>query len=298
MNIKPTAALRKIMNSGKTGVVVGAYDAFSALLVERAGFDAVYVGSYSTEAAMLGKPDLALMTRTERLMIARNVVKAVDIPVIVDAEEGYGNAISVMDAVRDFEAAGVAGIHLDDEAIPCKCPFLPGIPTNQLISVDEMCGKIEAAVKARTDPDFVVIARSDVIGTMPRDLYYKTNALEEVVRCSNAYADAGADAIFIMAHTEDDLAYFAREIHAPLVGVFAPAEPLPVASFQKAGCCLTIGSILCIYAAAKGMIDALEGLRKSQDWNTITQQMITDKEFFDILGMSEYRKYYEEFRIP
>ena len=134
--MKPTAVLREKMKSGKTVVAIGAYDAFSAILVEKAGFDAVYVGSYATEAAFLGKPDLALMSKSERLWIARNVVKAVGIPVIVDAEEGYGNAVSVMDAVLDFEAAGVAGIHLDDEEMPCKCPFLPGVPPNRLISTD------------------------------------------------------------------------------------------------------------------------------------------------------------------
>ena len=147
--LKSTTALRRMMASGRTAVAIGAHDAFSALLVERAGFDAIYVGSYVTEAAFLGKPDLALMTKTERLSIVRNIVKSVDIPVIADVEEGYGNAVSVMDTIRDFEAAGVAGVHLDDEDIPSKCPFVPGIPHNTLVSVDEMCGKIEAAVKAR-----------------------------------------------------------------------------------------------------------------------------------------------------
>ena len=173
--MRPTAQLSKGMESGTTVVAIGAYDAFSARIVEKAGFDAVYVGSYATEAASLGKPDLALMSKTDRLAIARNIVKAVDVPVIVDAEEGYGNAISVMDTVRDFEDTGAAGIHLDDEALPSKCPFLPGIPQNELISTDEMCGKVEAAARAKTDPDFKIIVRSDVIGTVPREVYYGEN---------------------------------------------------------------------------------------------------------------------------
>src|SRR5437588_11781320 len=122
--IKPTKALREKMLSGKTVVAIGTYDAFSARMIERAGFDAVYVGSYSTEAAFLGKPDLMLMSKTERLWIVRNVAKAVNIPVIADAEEGYGNAVSVMEVVQDFKATGVAAIHLDDEEIPSKCPFI------------------------------------------------------------------------------------------------------------------------------------------------------------------------------
>src|SRR5262245_60300518 len=122
--MKPATILRQRMRGEHTVVAIGAYDAFSARIIEQSGFDAVYLGSYATEAAMLGKPDLALMSKSDRLATARHVVNAVDIPVVVDCEEGYGNAISVMDTVRQFESAGVAAIHLDDEALPSKCPFL------------------------------------------------------------------------------------------------------------------------------------------------------------------------------
>ena len=296
--MKTTKLLREGMKGPRTVVSIGAYDAFSALLVERAGFDSVYVGSYATEAASLGKPDLALMSKTERLWICRNVAKAVSIPVIADAEEGYGNAMSVMDTVRDFEAAGVAGIHLDDEALPSKCPFLPGIPRNQLISTDEMCGKIEAAVEAKTDPDFVIIARTDVIGTVSREEYYRDNLIEEVVKRSKAYAEAGADAIFVMALTKEDLNYFAREIKAPLVGIFATAEPLPISDFQEAGCQISIGSLVGIYAAARGLVDALSRLKETGDWNAITDLMVDDREFFEILDLSQYLPGYSKYRIP
>ncbi len=296
--VKVTRTLREKMNSGKTVVAIGAYDAFSSLLVERAGFDAVYIGSYVTEASFQGKPDLALMGKTERLWIVRNAVKAVSIPVIADAEEGYGNAISVMETIQDFEATGAAGVHLDDETLPSKCPFLPGIPLNQLISTDEMCGKIEAAVKARSDPDFLIIARSDVIGTVGREQYYGENLMEEVVRRSNAYAEAGADAIFVMALNEDELKYFAQRISAPLVGIFATIEPLPIAAFERTGYQMTIGSIVGLYAAARGLVDALGKLKRTGDWNAITDQMVNDKEFFDILGIERYASDYKEFRIP
>ena len=161
-----------------------------------------------------------------------------------------------------------------------------------------MCGKIEAAVKARQDPDFIVIARSDVIGTMPRVQYYEEDGMEEVVRRSNAYLDAGADAAFVMALNEDELQYFAREINGPMVGIFAYAEPLSFAAFEKAGCVLTIGSIVCLYSAAKGMMGALDELKRTGDWNAITDRLITDKEFFDILKLDGYQSCYKEFRIP
>ena len=296
--MKSRAELRERMRSGKTVVAVGAYDAFSARIVEKAGFDAVYIGSYATEAATLGKPDLALMSKTDRLTIARNVAKAVSIPVILDAEEGYGNAISVMDTIQDFEATGVAGIHLDDEVLPSKCPFLPGIPRNELISVDEMCGKIEAAGRARTDPDFLIIVRSDVIGTVPREQYYSENMIEEVVERSNAYAQAGADAIFVMALNEEEVNYFAREIEAPLVGIFATVEPLAISVFEKAGYPMVIGSIVGIYAAGKGLVRAMTKLAETRDWNAITDEMLNDQEFFDLLGIDQYQSHYKDFRIP
>ena len=140
--MKTTTQLREKIESGQTIASIGAIDGFSARMVEQAGFDSVYIGSYATEASMFGKPDLAMMSKTDRLWMARNIVKAVDIPVICDAEEGWGTAINVMDAIRDFEMAGVAGVHFDDEQLPSKCPFLPGIPRIELISTDEMCGKI------------------------------------------------------------------------------------------------------------------------------------------------------------
>ena len=140
--MKASELLRQHIEENRLVVAIGAHDGLSGRLVERAGFEAIYIGSYATEATLLGGPDLALMDRSARLLIARNIVKATSIPVVVDIEEGWGNAISVMDTVRDFEAAGVAAMHLDDEDMPSKCPFLPGIPGNSLISTDEMAGKI------------------------------------------------------------------------------------------------------------------------------------------------------------
>jgi 2-methylisocitrate lyase-like PEP mutase family enzyme len=294
--MKPTTALREKMNNG-TVSSIGAIDGLSARLVEQAGFDSVYVGSYATEASMFGKPDLAMMSKSDRLWVARNIAKAVDIPVVCDAEEGWGTAINVMEAVRDFEAAGVAAIHLDDEQIPSKCPFLPGIPRNQLISADEMCGKIEAAVDARRDPDFQVFARTDVIGTMPLEQYYRENKTEEVVNRLNAYLEAGADAAFVMALTQEEVDYYRKRIQGPLVGIFATIEPLAISVFEQANYQLVIGSLVGIYAAAKGLQDAYRKLKETGDWNAIQDKLIDDERFFEIVGLDQYRDYYHKYRI-
>ena len=295
--MKPTTALREKMTSGKTVTSIGAIDAFSARLVEQVGFDSVYIGSFAAEASMFGKPDQAMMSKNDRLATARNIAKSVKIPVICDAEEGWGTAINVMEAVRDLEATGVAGLHLDDEQLPSKCPFLPGIPRNQLISTDEMCGKIEAAVEAREDPDFMVIARTDVIGTVPLEEYYQKNKMEEVVERLNAYLAAGASAAFIMALTEEEVQFYRDRIDGPLVGIFATIEPLPISVFEKANYQMVIGSLVGIYAAAKGLLDAYTKLKETGDWNQIQDKLINDEQFFDIVGLKEYGEYYKKFRI-
>lgn len=296
--VKKTTQLQHMIEDGEFVVAIGAHDALSAILVERAGFNAVYIGSFATEATYLGKPDLALMPKTERLMLVRNIVKAVNVPVIADMEEGYGNAISVMDAVRDFEAAGVAGVHIDDEQLPSQCPFLPGIRGNQLISVEEMCGKIRAAVDAREDPNFRIIVRSDVIGSVSQDVYYRERGIEEVVRRSNIYAEAGADAIFVMALTAEEVEYFKTQIKASLVGIFATVEPLPIRVFEQAGYQMVIGSLVSLYMSAKGLVDGLKALKETGDWNAVQDKMINDREFFHIIGLDTYAALYEKYSIP
>jgi 2,3-dimethylmalate lyase len=295
--MRATKKLQQMIENGEMVVAIGAHDALSAVLIEQAGFNAVYIGSYATEATFHGKPDLALMTKTERLMICRSIVKAVNIPVIADMEEGYGTAINVMDAVRDFEAAGLAGIHIDDEVVPSKCPFLPGIPRNQLISTDEMCGKIKAAIDAREDPNFKIIVRSDVIGTVARDQYYREQMIDEVVMRSNVYARAGADAIFVMALNIEELRYFADKIKAPLVGIFATVEPIAINEFKAANYQMVIGSLVSLYMAARGLIDGLRSLKETGDWNAVQDKMINDEEFFKIVGLNNYGQLYKRYNI-
>jgi 2-methylisocitrate lyase-like PEP mutase family enzyme len=295
--VKATTQLRNMIDNGEMVVAIGAHDALSAVLVEQAGFNSVYVGSYATEATFQGKPDLALMSKTDRLLICRNIVKAVNVPVIADMEEGYGTAINVMDSVRDFEAIGLAGVHIDDEALPSKCPFLPGIPRNQLITTEEMCGKIRAAIDAREDPNFKIIARSDVIGTVPLETYYRENMMEEVVQRSKAYAEAGADAIFIMALNVQELEYFRNRIKAPLVGIFATIEPIAIREFEKAGYQMVIGSLVSLYMSARGLVDGLKALKETGDWNAVQDKMIDDEEFFDIVGLHGYGPLYERYAI-
>ena len=158
---RPAAArprLRELLAQPEPLVAPGAYDALSARLVEQAGFDVVYMTGFGTTAALAGRPDVGLLTGTEMIDNARRIAAAVDVPVIADADTGYGNAINVVRTVQAYEQAGVAGIHIEDHVMPKKCGHMSG---KAVIPADEMVGKIRAAVAARRDPDFLLIARTD-----------------------------------------------------------------------------------------------------------------------------------------
>ena len=195
---RPAAArprLRELLARPEPLVAPGAYDALSARLVEQAGFDVVYMTGFGTTASLAGRPDVGLLTGTEMVDNARRIAAAVDVPVIADADTGYGNAINVVRTVQAYEQAGVAGIHLEDQVMPKKCGHMSG---KAVIPADEMAGKIRAAVEARRDPDFLLIARTDAAAV---------EGLAAAIDRGRAYADAGADVLFVEAPTsEDDIA--------------------------------------------------------------------------------------------
>lgn len=182
-----TSALRKILKSGRTIWSAGAYDALSGLLIERAGFDAVFTTGFGVSASHLGQPDVELYTMTENLGVVRNVVSAVKGPVIADGDTGYGNVINVMRTVREFERAGVAGLIFEDQVMPKRCPA--AATTIDVLPAKAAAQKIRAAVDARTDPDFLIIARTDA------------STLEETIERGRLFVEAGADLIQPISRT-------------------------------------------------------------------------------------------------
>jgi isocitrate lyase len=183
----------------------GTANPIQAIIVERAGFDFVYTGGYDASVTILGFPDVGLITETEMVTNARNIARAVNVPVLADADNGYGNAINVIRTVQDYEAAGVAGIHIEDQVSPKRCGHLAG---KMIIPVEEAVGKIKAAVDARRDKDFIIIARTDAVAAVG-------GGFDEAVKRGKAYARAGADMIF-SEFPSPDVKYpkkFAEEIH-------------------------------------------------------------------------------------
>ena len=292
--MKKTSLLRKLIEE-KTVIAFGVYDAFSAMLVQKAGFEAAYLSGYLTAATFLGQPDLGLMSSTERLDIARRVTRRVDIPVIADAEEGYGNAIHVMDTVEQFESAGVAGIHLDDEAIPSKDQFFGTIRPNPLISIEEMSNKIRAAVDARTDPDFLIMARSDVFGTVTPGGVSREKLLEEIIERANAYARAGADMIFVYGSSHDELELYVKSIKAPLAGVLGYVAPLQMRDFEDLGYKLVICPLPILSVAAKAIGSSLQAFSQDPRWETLLHSMISQDELRAILKLEKYAELYKKY---
>ena len=242
----PRARLRELVSGSAPLVAPGAYDALSARLIEQAGFDAVYMTGFGTTASLIGRPDVGLLSGAEMVDNARRIVSAVDVPVIADADTGYGNAINVVRTVQLYEQAGVAGIQLEDQVMPKKCGHMSG---KLLVGADEMVGKLRAAVEARRDPDLLIIARTDAVAV---------TGVDDAIARARAFAEAGADLLFVEAPTsEDDIARVAAELAgvAPLVFNWAEGgrtPPLSLERITELGFALVIYPIGTLLAATAG----------------------------------------------
>ena len=241
--------LRTLLKEGKTLVKPGAYNALSAKIIEKAGFRCCGVTGYGVSASLLGKPDVGLITLDEIVMITRYIARAVSIPVIADADTGFGNAINVMRTVEDFIGAGAAAIHIEDQVAPKRCGHVAG---KQIVATEEMVGKLRAAdrVRRELDPDFVLIARCDARGVTG-------GSVDELIRRANAYLDAGADMIFPEALTsEAELERCAKEIRGPLHFNRTGVSPrLPVSRLNELGIAMVSNATGSLRSSTVAMVD-------------------------------------------
>jgi 2,3-dimethylmalate lyase len=283
----PRARLRELLGAPSPLVAPGAYDALSARLVEQAGFDAVYMTGFGTTASLIGRPDVGLLTGAEMADNARRIAAAVDVPVIADADTGYGNAINVVRTVQVYEQAGIAGIQLEDQVMPKKCGHMSG---KALIGADEMVGKLRAAVSARRDPDLVLIARTDAVAV---------TGVDDALARARAYAEAGADLLFVEAPTsEADIERVATELRgvAPLVFNWAEGgrtPPISLARMAELGFSLVIYPIGTLLAATAGIRSLLETLRR--DGVPSLDGLPSFGEFTDLIGLPEVQDLEQRF---
>ena len=257
MKEKSTTRLRRLLKQGKTLVKPGAHNALAARIIEQAGFPCCGVTGYGVSVSLLGRPDVGLTTMTEVVMVARYIAAAVDIPVIADADTGFGNAINVMRTVEEFMAAGVAAVHIEDQVAPKRCGHVAG---KEVIPLGEMVGKIRAAdhVRRDTDPDFLLIARCDARGVAG-------GSVDDLIRRANAYLDAGAAMVFPEAlTTEAEVERCSREIKGPLhfnrTGV-SPRLTLP--RLNELGIAIVSNATGALRAAAVAMWDYMHSFAET-----------------------------------
>ena len=274
--ISRAARLRLLLDSGRAVPIVGAYDALTARLVERAGFPAVYVGGYALSATQLGLPDVGLLTMTEMLDAVRRICAATDIPVIADGDTGYGNHVNTDRLVRELERAGAAGVHLEDQAFPKRCGHMDG---KRLDSVQAMADKVAAAAAARTDPDFLIVARTDAIAV---------EGFEAALERAERFRQAGADVLFVEAPVSNEqIAAIPRRLRAPawFNASWDGKSPLPrLAELDALGYRLVVYPDT-VFAATRAVMKLLESIRDTGGYGD-AGALAGFAEFNELAGLS------------
>jgi 2,3-dimethylmalate lyase len=282
------ASLRAMFGAGETVLAPGCYDALGARLVEEAGFPAVYMTGFGSAASHLGRPDVGLMSLPEMVDNARRIASAVDIPVVADADTGYGNSINVIRTVREYEAAGVAAIHIEDQVMPKKCGHMEG---KQLVPAGEMVAKVSAAVAARRSDEFLIIARTDARAV---------EGLDEALTRAQMYADAGADALFVEApQTEAEIETVARSFpDVPLLFNYAEGGKTPPVSYERLrelGFSLVIFPLTLMLVATQAMRAALSRVKAEGTPIELLPSLLGFDEFVDFIGLPEIRELEQRF---
>ena len=280
--MKKTTLFKKLMLDEEILVMPGCHDALSAKIIESVGFKAVTMGGYAASAASLAKPDVSLLTLTEYVNIARNIIQAVDIPLFVDGDTGHGNVTNVQRTVRVFENAGVAGLFIEDQVFPKRCGHMEG---KQIIPALEMVAKIKAAVDARVDEDLVIMARTDAIAV---------SGIDEAVERGNRYAEAGADLIFVEAPTsKEEMMRINREINAPMNAIQIEGGKTPmltVKELEELGFNVVVYPNVTVYATAWALRQLWEGLKKNGNTKHWQDRIIPFDEFNTLVGLDKIRE--------
>jgi len=274
--------LRELLKRPGAIKIVGAHDALSAKLIERAGFDGVWASGFAISASLKCIPDASFIDSSEQLAVERRIAETINIPIVADCDTGYGNALNVMRTVSDRERVGVAAICIEDNVYPKRCSFYAGV-RRELIPIKEHCGKIKAAKAAQTVPDFMVIARTEaLIAGWGKD---------EAIKRAEAYAEAGADAILIhsKSKTFDELksVYRALSCRVPIVVVPTIFDQTTAKEMEDAGVKIIIYANQPVRAAIRNMRDTLELIKKDTRPGVANDRIVTLPEVYDIVGVPQ-----------
>lgn len=275
------ARLRELLAKG-TVAMPGGFNAISAKIIENVGFSALYISGASIANGVGGYPDIGFMTATEMAAQAGYIARSVNIPAIADADNGYGEAVNVFRTVQEYERQGLSGLHIEDQVIPKRCGHLDG---KQVISVDQMREKIAAAVSARVNPDFLLIARVD-----SKAVY----GFDEAVKRANAYMEAGADMIFPEAlNTREEFAEFARQVKAPLLAnmtEFGKTPYISVQEFESFGYNVVIFPMTAFRIMMKAVEDGMRLLKETGTQTDLLDRMTSREDLYRLIHYQDYER--------
>ena len=271
--------IRQALHAQGQLIMPGVYDALSAKIAARAGFEVIFITGYSLSATLLGEPDFGLLTQSEVVGAAQRICAVVDTPVIVDADTGYGNAINVMRTVQDLIRAGAAGMFLEDQVWPKRCGHMKG---KQVIALDEQLKKLRAAVEAKQGGDFFIVARTDSRQAL---------GLTEAITRGLAFREAGADAVFIEApESKEEMKEIAHQVPGPLVANMLERGVTPLMGpkeLKELGFDLIVWPLAPLYSAAQSLTEVYTTLRRDGSTLAILDRLMPFDDFNRIVGLEE-----------
>ena len=282
--------IHALLEQHRTLLFPGVYDALGAKLAERAGFPLTFISGYSVAATHLGLPDFGYLTQTEMVAVAKRVCASVTFPIIIDADTGYGNALNVIRTVNELIEAGAAGMFLEDQVWPKRCGHMKG---KRVIPAEEHVQKIRAAVDARRDRDFFIVARTDA---------RQVNGLDDAIRRCQRYREAGADALFLEApRSTEELATIARELPPPLVANMLEGGVTPLLTkeeLESLGFQLVLWPLTALYASAKAIHEMFGLLKTAGTTRGALDRLIPFQQFHDVIGLDAYYALDERYSGP
>ena len=275
--VRQTTKLRELLATNDYLVAPCAYDALSARAIQAAGFKIAGTTGYGMHGAVLGQPDTGLLALNETVSILSKMADAVDIPILADAEVGYGSAMNVIRTIKEYEKTGVGGLFIEDQKQPPNCPF---IKAPELVSTDEMVGKIRAAVDTRKDKDLVIIARTDA-------------PFEEAIERANAYMEAGADMVKILPKTREELEALPSRVNGPIhLGLYANKginDGMTAADCGKLGYKIITFPMSCLFANVAATMSILQYIQENGTDEGYTGKVMQFNEYLKFIGVDEYK---------
>jgi len=280
--------LRNMLKSKKPLVIPGVYDALGAKIAQKVGFEAMFQTGYGTSATLFGMPDYGFIGATETIDNARRICRAVSVPVIVDSDTGYGNALSVWKLVNELESAGAAGIFLEDQRWPKRCGHMQG---KEVVPQEEYTEKLSAALDARESKDFIIVARTDARAT---------EGLDAAIERGKQNKKTGADAIFVEApRSLEEMKKIGKEINAPLVANMIEGGATPLSSAEtlnKMGFKIILYPLSVLYANTFATMNILKELKKSGNTKKYKQKVVNFDQFNDLVELPKFRKMENKYR--